>query len=255
MPPLENAQKNAAVLAQWLDAEAGDLRYDGTDVAELVAYLCSDAAGSVTVGGLTAYLPVPVGVDESSLEDPMLVPKKALQVVVPRPDIDGREQILAVHMKKVPLAPDVEPRVIARGTPGFSGADLANLVNEAALLAARRGKRLVAMKEFEEAKDKVMMGTERKSMVMTEDEKKMTAYHEAGHALVFAHEPTADPRYDESPHAARIAAHLGSLAGKTPAEVIRENILAANAALKTRIGIEPAKNGYDVHALISYDGE
>ena len=115
------------------------------------------------------------------------------QVMVPRPDIDGREQILAVHMKKVPLAPDVEPRVIARGTPGFSGADLANLVNEAALLAARRGKRLVAMKEFEEAKDKVMMGSERRSMVMTEDEKKMTAYHEAGHAIVAIHEPASDP--------------------------------------------------------------
>jgi cell division protease FtsH len=115
------------------------------------------------------------------------------QVIVPRPDIDGREQILAVHMKKVPLAPDVDPRVIARGTPGFSGADLANLVNEAALLAARRGKRLVAMKEFEEAKDKVMMGTERKSMVMTEDEKKMTAYHEAGHAIVAIHEEASDP--------------------------------------------------------------
>ena len=115
------------------------------------------------------------------------------QVIVPRPDIDGREQILAVHMKKVPLAPDVDPRVIARGTPGFSGADLANLVNEAALLAARRGKRLVAMKEFEEAKDKVMMGTERKSMVMTEDEKKMTAYHEAGHAIVAINEPASDP--------------------------------------------------------------
>src|SRR6476660_5217618 len=115
------------------------------------------------------------------------------QVVVPRPDIDGREQILGVHMKKVPLAPDVDARVIARGTPGFSGADLANLVNEAALLAARRGKRLVAMKEFEEAKDKVLMGTERKSMVMTEDEKRMTAYHEAGHAIVALHEPASDP--------------------------------------------------------------
>jgi cell division protease FtsH len=115
------------------------------------------------------------------------------QVVVPRPDIDGREQILAVHMKKVPLAPDVDPRVIARGTPGFSGADLANLVNEAALLAARKGKRLVAMHEFEEAKDKVMMGSERKSMVMTEDEKRMTAYHEAGHAIVALHEAASDP--------------------------------------------------------------
>ena len=115
------------------------------------------------------------------------------QVVVPIPDIDGREKILAVHMKKVPLAPDVNPRTIARGTPGFSGADLANLVNEAALLAARRNKRLVAMQEFEDAKDKVMMGAERKSMVMDEDEKKMTAYHEAGHALVSLNEPASDP--------------------------------------------------------------
>ena len=115
------------------------------------------------------------------------------QVVVPRPDIDGRVKILKVHMRKVPLAPDVDGRVIARGTPGFSGADLANLVNEAALLAARRGKRLVAMQEFEDAKDKVMMGTERKSMVMTEDEKKMTAYHEAGHAIVSIHEVASDP--------------------------------------------------------------
>ncbi|GAA4642803.1 ATP-dependent zinc metalloprotease FtsH [Pontixanthobacter gangjinensis] len=115
------------------------------------------------------------------------------QVVVPIPDIDGREKILGVHMKKVPLAPDVNPRTIARGTPGFSGADLANLVNEAALLAARRNKRLVAMQEFEDAKDKVMMGTERRSMVMTDDEKKMTAYHEAGHALVSINEEASDP--------------------------------------------------------------
>ncbi len=115
------------------------------------------------------------------------------QIVVPRPDIDGREKILEVHMKKVPLAPDVQARVIARGTPGFSGADLANLVNEAALMAARRGKRLVAMAEFEAAKDKVMMGVERRSMVMTEDEKRMTAYHEAGHAIVALHEPASDP--------------------------------------------------------------
>ncbi|MFC0687199.1 ATP-dependent zinc metalloprotease FtsH [Novosphingobium clariflavum] len=115
------------------------------------------------------------------------------QVVVPVPDIEGREKILSVHMKKVPLAPDVNPRVIARGTPGFSGADLANLVNEAALLAARRNKRLVAMQEFEDAKDKVMMGAERRSMVMTDDEKKMTAYHEAGHAIVSLHEIASDP--------------------------------------------------------------
>ena len=115
------------------------------------------------------------------------------QVVVPIPDIEGREKILSVHMKKVPLAPDVNSRVIARGTPGFSGADLANLVNEAALLAARRNKRLVAMKEFEDAKDKVMMGAERRSMVMTEEEKRMTAYHEAGHAIVSINEPASDP--------------------------------------------------------------
>ncbi|MFM2411260.1 MAG: ATP-dependent zinc metalloprotease FtsH [Pseudomonadota bacterium] len=115
------------------------------------------------------------------------------QVVVPRPDIEGRVKILEVHMRKVPLAPDVDPRTIARGTPGFSGADLANLVNEAALLAARRGKRLVANQEFEDAKDKVMMGTERRSMVMTDDEKAMTAYHEAGHAIVAVHEPASDP--------------------------------------------------------------
>ena len=115
------------------------------------------------------------------------------QVVVPRPDINGRVKILEVHMKKVPLAPDVDARTIARGTPGFSGADLANLVNEAALLAARKSKRLVAMREFEEAKDKVMMGAERKSMVMTEEEKRSTAYHEAGHALVSLHVPGCDP--------------------------------------------------------------
>src|ERR1700726_3676970 len=105
------------------------------------------------------------------------------QVVVPNPDIVGREKILKVHMRKVPLAPDLDPKIIARGTPGFSGADLANLVNEAALMAARRGKRSVSMSEFEFAKDKVMMGAERRSMVMTEEEKTLTAYHEAGHAL------------------------------------------------------------------------
>ena len=115
------------------------------------------------------------------------------QVTVPNPDILGREKILKVHMRKVPLAPDVDPRVIARGTPGFSGADLANLINEAALLAARIGKRVVTMQEFEDAKDKVMMGAERRSMVMTEDEKKLTAYHEAGHALVGLKVPKYDP--------------------------------------------------------------
>jgi cell division protease FtsH len=115
------------------------------------------------------------------------------QVVVPNPDILGREQILKVHMRKVPLAPDVDARIIARGTPGFSGADLANLVNEAALLAARNGRRVVTMHEFESAKDKVMMGSERKSMVMTEEEKKLTAYHEGGHALVGLNVPKHDP--------------------------------------------------------------
>src|SRR5499426_193096 len=106
------------------------------------------------------------------------------QIVVPNPDLSGREKILKVHMRKVPLAPDVDAKVIARGTPGFSGADLANLVNEAALLAARRNKRLVTQQEFEDSKDKVMMGAERRSMIMTEEEKLATAYHEAGHALV-----------------------------------------------------------------------
>jgi cell division protease FtsH len=115
------------------------------------------------------------------------------QVVVPNPDVMGREKILRVHMRKVPLASDVDPKTIARGTPGFSGADLANLVNEAALLAARMGKRTVAMAEFEHAKDKVMMGAERRSLVMSEEEKKMTAYHEAGHALCAISEPECDP--------------------------------------------------------------
>jgi cell division protease FtsH len=115
------------------------------------------------------------------------------QIVVPLPDIKGREKILKVHMKKVPLASNVDAHVIARGTPGFSGADLANLVNEAALHAARKNKRVVGMEEFEDAKDKVLMGAERKSMVMSEDEKKLTAYHEAGHAIVALHEPASDP--------------------------------------------------------------
>jgi cell division protease FtsH len=115
------------------------------------------------------------------------------QIVVPNPDINGRERILKVHMKKVPLGPDVDARVIARGTPGFSGADLANLVNEAALLAARRNRRLVTQSEFEDAKDKVMMGAERKSMAMSEEEKRLTAYHEAGHAVVGLSVPEAVP--------------------------------------------------------------
>ncbi len=114
------------------------------------------------------------------------------QVVVPNPDIVGREQILKVHVRNVPLAPNVDLKVVARGTPGFSGADLANLVNEAALMAARRNKRLVTMQEFEDAKDKIMMGAERRS-AMTQEEKANTAYHEAGHAIVAINVPKADP--------------------------------------------------------------
>jgi cell division protease FtsH len=115
------------------------------------------------------------------------------QVVVPLPDIRGREQILLVHMRKVPLAPDVKADIIARGTPGFSGADLANIVNEAALFAARASKRLVDMDDFERAKDKIMMGAERRSMVMSEEERRTTAYHESGHAVVGRLVAKADP--------------------------------------------------------------
>jgi cell division protease FtsH len=115
------------------------------------------------------------------------------QIVVPNPDLSGREKILRVHMRKVPLGPDVDPRTIARGTPGFSGADLANLVNEAALLAARRGKRVVTMPELEDAKDKVMMGAERRSLAMSDDEKRLTAFHEAGHAIVALNVIGSDP--------------------------------------------------------------
>src|ERR1044072_7740686 len=117
------------------------------------------------------------------------------QGVVPLPDVRGREQILRVHMRKVPVADDVKPALIARGTPGFSGADLANLVNEAALFAARANQRLVSMEQFEKAKDKILMGAERRSMVMTEPEKRMTAYHEAGHAIVGMTVPEHDPVY------------------------------------------------------------
>ena len=115
------------------------------------------------------------------------------QIVVSNPDVIGREKILKVHVRKVPLAPDVDLKVIARGTPGFSGADLMNLVNEAALLAARRSKRIVTMAEFEDAKDKIMMGAERRSSVMTQEEKELTAYHEAGHAILALNVPSADP--------------------------------------------------------------
>jgi len=114
-------------------------------------------------------------------------------VVVPLPDIRGREEIIKVHMRKVPVAPDVKADIIARGTPGFSGADLANLVNEAALFAARGNKRLVDMEDFERAKDKIMMGAERRSMVMSEEERRNTAYHESGHAVVAKLMPKSDP--------------------------------------------------------------
>ncbi|MDM8168760.1 ATP-dependent zinc metalloprotease FtsH [Roseovarius sp.] len=117
------------------------------------------------------------------------------QITVPNPDIKGREKILAVHARKTPLGPDVDLRIIARGTPGFSGADLANLVNEAALMAARVGRRFVTMDDFENAKDKVMMGAERRSMVLTDDQKEKTAYHEAGHAIVGLALPKCDPVY------------------------------------------------------------
>ncbi len=115
------------------------------------------------------------------------------QVIVPLPDIVGRGKILKIHSKKISMGPDVKLKIVAKGTPGFSGADLANLVNEAALLAARKNKRIVTMQEFEEAKDKVMMGPERKSMVMTEEDKKLTAYHEGGHAIVAINEKASDP--------------------------------------------------------------
>jgi cell division protease FtsH len=115
------------------------------------------------------------------------------QVVVPLPDIRGREQILMVHMRKVPVAPDVKADILARGTPGMSGADLANLVNEASLFAARRGKRFVEMDDFESAKDKIMMGTERRTMIMPEEERRNTAYHESGHAVVAKLLPKTDP--------------------------------------------------------------
>ncbi len=128
------------------------------------------------------------------------------QVVVPLPDIRGREQILQVHMRKVPVAPDVRPDILARGTPGFSGADLANLVNEAALFAARANKRLVDMDDFERAKDKIIMGAERRSIVMPEHERRNTAYHEAGHAVVARCSTRTDPGAQGDDHPARTRA-------------------------------------------------
>ncbi len=139
------------------------------------------------------------------------------QVVVPNPDVVGREKILRVHMRKVPLASDVDAKIIARGTPGFSGADLANLVNEAALLAARIGKRVVAMAEFEHAKDKVMMGAERRSLVMSDDEKRMTAYHEGGPCDLLDHSARVRPGAQSHHHSAWPGAgHGHEFAGGRP---------------------------------------
>jgi cell division protease FtsH len=173
------------------------------------------------------------------------------QVVVPNPDVNGREKILRVHMRKVPLASDVEPKTIARGTPGFSGADLANLVNEAALLAARLGKRTVAMAEFEHAKDKVMMGAERRSLVMSDEEKRMTAYHEAGHALCALSEPECDPV-----HKATIIPRGGALGmvmslpegdrySKSKSKLLAELVLAmgGRAAEEVIFGADKVSNG------------
>ena len=140
-------------------------------------------------------------------------------VVVPNPDLAGREKILRVHLRKVPLAPDVDPRVIARGTPGFSGADLANLVNEGALLAARRGKRVVMMSELEDAKDKVMMGAERRSMAMSDEEKKLTAFHEGGHAMVALHVDRLRPDPQGHHHSARPRAGHGDAPAGTRSAV------------------------------------
>jgi cell division protease FtsH len=151
----------------------------------------------VELDGFTANLGVIViaATNRPDVLDPALLRPGRFdrQIVVPIPDINGREQILTVHARKVPLGPDVNLRVIARGTPGFSGADLANIVNESALLAARKNRNLITMGDLEEAKDKVMMGAERKSMVMKDSERKLTAYHEGGHALVSIHMPASDP--------------------------------------------------------------
>jgi cell division protease FtsH len=173
------------------------------------------------------------------------------QVVVPNPDVVGREKILRVHMRKVPLASDVDPKVIARGTPGFSGADLANLVNEAALMAARLGKRTVAMLEFENAKDKVLMGAERRSLVMSDDEKRMTAYHEGGHALVAILTPGADPVHKATiiPRGRALGLVMslpeGDRYSKSRAKCLGELTLAmgGRAAEETIFGADNVSNG------------
>jgi cell division protease FtsH len=173
------------------------------------------------------------------------------QVVVPNPDVNGREKILRVHMRKVPLASDVDPKVIARGTPGFSGADLANLVNEGALLAARLGKRTVAMAEFEHAKDKVMMGAERRSLVMSDDEKRMTAYHEGGHALCAMHEPLCDPVHKATiiPRGRALGMVMslpeGDRYSKSKSKLLAELVLAmgGRAAEEVVFGADNVSNG------------
>jgi cell division protease FtsH len=173
------------------------------------------------------------------------------QVVVPNPDVVGREKILRVHMRKVPLASDVEPKTIARGTPGFSGADLANLVNEAALLAARLGKRTVAMSEFENAKDKVLMGAERRSLVMSDAEKKMTAYHEAGHALCAISEPECDPVHKATiiPRGRALGMVMslpeGDRYSKSKSKLLAELVLAmgGRAAEEVIFGADKVSNG------------
>ncbi len=152
------------------------------------------------------------------------------QIMVPNPDVTGRERILRVHVRKVPLAPDVDLKTIARGTPGFSGADLMNLVNESALLAARRGKRIVTMHEFEDAKDKVMMGAERRTLVMTEDEKRLTAYHEGGHAIVAFNVPATDPVHKATiiPRAGRSAWSCSSRARQALDELRADDLAAGH---------------------------
>src|SRR5579885_1384682 len=175
------------------------------------------------------------------------------QVVVPNPDVIGREKILRVHMRKVPLASDVDPKIIARGTPGFSGADLANLVNEAALLAARLGRRVVSMAEFEAAKDKVMMGAERRSLVMSEEEKRMTAYHEAGHALCALYEPECDPVHKATiiPRGRALGLVMslpeGDRYSKSKAKLLAELTMAmgGRAAEEIIFGPEKVSNGAD----------
>ena len=193
----ENAKKNAPciIFIDEIDAvgrQRGAGLGGGNDEREQTLNQMLVEVGGFETG---TYIIVLAATNRPDVLDPALLRPGRFdrQVVVPLPDIRGREQILNVHMKKIPVAQDVRADILARGTPGFSGADLANLVNEAALFAARRNGRVVDMNDFELAKDKIMMGAERKSMVMTEDEKRNTAYHESGHALVAKLMPKSDP--------------------------------------------------------------